>query len=120
MHMEHRWGRRQETNIHVYFYALPTISGSGRLLNVSCSGAWLETSASLRVCTLLYLESLDDRAPPGMRTSASVVRRTPRGVGIEWCEKDGLFQRCHLGAPPETTAVAPSTSHLMRLAAHAA
>jgi hypothetical protein len=55
-----------------------------------------------------------------MRTSASVVRRTERGVGIEWCEKDGLFQRCHLSAPPETVALTPSTSHLMRLAAHAA
>jgi hypothetical protein len=118
--MEHRWGRRQETNIHVYFFALPATSGAGRLLNISCSGAWLETSTSLRLHTVLYLESLDDRAPPGLRTSASIVRRTPSGVGLEWCEKDGLFQKCHLVSLPESTALAPSTSHLMRLGARAA
>jgi hypothetical protein len=118
--MEHRWGRRQDTNIHVFFYALPATSGAGRLLNISCSGAWLETSVNLRLHSLLYLESLDDRAPSGARTSATIVRRTAHGVGLEWCHKDGLFQRCHLGAMPESTALAPSTSHLMRQRTHAA
>jgi hypothetical protein len=99
---------------------LPTISGAGRILNISCSGAWLETSVSLRLCSLLYLESLDDRAPPGARASASVVRRTAHGVGLEWCEKDGLFQRCHLDALPAIAAAAPATSHLMRARTHAA
>jgi hypothetical protein len=120
MGMEYRWGRRQETNIPVYFFALPVTRGEGRLLDISCSGAWLETSICLRLRTLLYLESLDDDAPAGSRTAASVVRRTPRGVGLEWCEKDGLFQRRLFVPPPEGNCVALATSHLMRRKIHAA
>jgi hypothetical protein len=95
--MEHRWGQRQKTNVHVFFFAVPKTSGNGRLLNMSCSGAWLETAADLRVYTLLYIQPLEDGEPTGSLTSANVVRRTTRGVGLEWCEKDGIFQRCHLG-----------------------
>lgn len=114
MRMEHRWGRRQDTNIHVHFFSLPKTGGAGRLLNISSSGAWLETSVSLRLWSLLYLESLDVWASEETRTSATVVRRAARGVGLEWCEKDGIFQRYSLASQPADTAGGSFTSHLMR------
>jgi hypothetical protein len=90
--MEHRWGRRQATDIDVHFWA-PATSGTGRILNVSSTGAYLETSVKLRVCSLVHLEPADTAPPGAARTAAIVVRRTPAGVGLEWCEKDGLFSR---------------------------
>jgi hypothetical protein len=100
MHMEHRWGRRLETDFEVWFVSLPTTRGCGRLLNVSCSGAWLETSVPLRLHSLLYLEYLDDLAPAEVQPWASVVRRTADGAGLEWCEKDWIFQRCRPPGSP--------------------
>jgi hypothetical protein len=113
--MEHRWGRRHSTNIQVSFFARPTTSGTGRLLNISWSGAWMETSVSLNLCSLLSLDVIDDPPPPGVRATAIVVRRTAKGVGLEWCEKDGLFRQCHPGSLPESAIFFPSTPPLMRL-----
>jgi hypothetical protein len=111
MHMEHRWGRRQDTNVPVYFLTLPTTRGTGRLLNVSCTGAWLETSVPLRLYSLLYLECFDDRAPADVRPWASVVRRTADGAGLEWCEEGGLYQMERPSrAPRSRRAHAPSTA----------
>jgi hypothetical protein len=98
--MEHRWGQRHDTNIPVYVFAGPATGGAGRLLNISCSGAWLETTAPLRLHAVVHLETLDGRVPAGMRSSATVVRRTARGVGLEWCEKDSVLQQGQVGLPP--------------------
>lgn len=86
--MEHRWGSRKPIDVPVRFIALPATIGSGRITNVSMTGAFLETRMELRPLALLYVEMihLPQEAGRRKRLSASVVRRTELGVGIEWCE----------------------------------
>jgi hypothetical protein len=90
--MEHRWGRRYDTDVAVRFVALPGTIGSGRVTNISLSGAFMETQAKLRLLTVVYIEGLDspkERAKPGVakRMAATVIRRCSAGVGLEWCER---------------------------------
>jgi len=86
--MEHRWGSRKAIDVPVRFIALPATIGTGRITNVSMTGAFLETRAQLRPMALLYVEMIHLPQERGRRKrlSASVVRRTDLGVGIEWCE----------------------------------
>jgi hypothetical protein len=90
--MEHRWGRRYDTDVSVRFVALPGTIGSGRVTNVSLSGAFMETTAKLRLRTVLYIEGLESarergKAGTSKRLAATVVRRCSAGVGLEWCER---------------------------------
>jgi hypothetical protein len=86
--MEHRWGRRQSTNLMVRFIAVSGATGVGRVLNISSTGAFLATAELLRPLSLVYLEpeaavfwEIQSR-----RIAASVVRQDAIGVGLEWCE----------------------------------
>jgi hypothetical protein len=54
--MEHRWGHRKSTNVAVRFVAMPATIGTGRVINVSLTGAFLETQVPLRLLSLVYLE----------------------------------------------------------------
>jgi hypothetical protein len=87
--VEHRWGSRTAIDVPVRFIVPPATIGTGRITNVSMTGAFLETCALLRPMSLLYVEMI--QVPNGhggrsKRLSACVVRRTETGVGIEWCE----------------------------------
>lgn len=101
--MEHRWGRRQSTNLFVRFFVSSGTTGIGRVLNISSTGAFLATTANLRPLSLVYLE------PAGAtfweiqsrRIAASVVRQDTGGVGLEWSE-----------AAAETTKVVTRLSSL--------
>ena len=86
MGMEHRWGRRQSTDIAVRFVAKAGVTGTGRVLNVSLTGAYLETRAPLRLLSLVYLEPDSSGDDNRRRIAASVVRRDALGVGLEWCD----------------------------------
>jgi hypothetical protein len=88
MAMEHRWGRRQPTSLMVHLFAKLGPIGAGRVLNVSSTGAYLETRVPLRLHSFLYLEPAPSVSFDGTirRIAASVVRRDMRGVGLEWCE----------------------------------
>ena len=101
--MEHRWGRRQPTNLMVRFFAMSGMNGVGRLLNISSTGAFMATAARLRLLSLVYLEPA--AAPfweiQSRRIAASVVRQDAIGVGIEWCE-----------AAAETTSVVSRVTSL--------
>jgi hypothetical protein len=86
--MEHRWGRRQSTDLMVRFFASSGSTGIGRVLNISSTGAFLATTARLRPLSLVYLEPAgatfwENRS---RRIAASVVRQDASGVGLEWCE----------------------------------
>jgi hypothetical protein len=87
----------------VRFFAMSGMTGVGRLLNISSSGAFLATTARLRLLSLVYLEPA--AAPfweiPSRRIAASVVRQDSIGVGLEWCE-----------AAAETTNVASRVTSL--------
>jgi len=85
--IDHRWGRRKVTDAAVRFMALPGMLGVGRVTNVSVTGAFMETCVALPFATLVHLESIEPAAEARRkRLSASVVRCTERGVGLEWCE----------------------------------
>ena len=88
MGMDHRWGRRQPTDVAVQVIAKSGARGTGRMANVSLTGAYLETHMPLRPLSLVYLEPADRNATDCTckRIAASVVRRDARGVGLEWCE----------------------------------
>jgi hypothetical protein len=86
--MEHRWGRRQSTNLMVRFIAMSGATGVGRVLNISSTGAFLATTEHLRPLSLVYLEpeAAEFSEIESRRIAASVVRQDAIGVGLEWCE----------------------------------
>jgi hypothetical protein len=88
MGMEHRWGRRESTDVTVQFLARSGAVGRGRVLNISSTGAYLQTAVSLPLNSLVYLEPTAPMPVVGniRRISASVVRQDALGVGLEWCE----------------------------------
>ena len=97
--MEHRFGRRYACGSPVRISAGDEASGDGQLVNVSMSGAYLQTELDLPLFALISLVKIrkDDRTP--VELLASVVRRDGRGVGVEWCETPGR-SICHvLGCP---------------------
>jgi hypothetical protein len=72
----------------VQFFAGPGTIGTGRLVNISSTGAFMETTTPLRPLCIVNLAPLG--LPVGESKSgsmaASVVRQNSRGVGLEWCE----------------------------------
>jgi hypothetical protein len=93
MRMEHRWGNREPTDVAVNFVVYGT-TGTGRVLNVSLTGAYLETSIPPRLLSVVYLQ-LARTAAAAERIAATVVRRDPWGVGLEWCESETETRRGH-------------------------
>jgi hypothetical protein len=88
MGMDHRWGQRQASNVAVHIVATSGRTASARVVNVSLTGAYLETSVRLRLRSLVYLAPVlpDNFAQGGKRVAAIVVRHDGLGVGVEWSE----------------------------------
>ncbi|HEY4445866.1 MAG TPA: hypothetical protein VGN30_16410 [Steroidobacteraceae bacterium] len=86
--MEKHRGQRRSTDVAVQFFTRPATTGVGRVLNVSATGAFMETQLPLRLLSVLYLEPADRLLVDGTggRIAATVVRRSATGVGLEWCE----------------------------------
>jgi hypothetical protein len=109
--MEHRWGQRRSTDVMVRFFNLPATIGMGRMLNISPTGAFLETSAKLRRLSLVYLEPAAPLSTQGRlgRIAACVVRQDATGVGLEWCGLDAKATQvyAHLANLPVKTAGVP-------------
>lgn len=83
--MEHRWGRREEVTIPVEL-RWPQRYGAarGEITNVSTSGAWIDTVAVMPLLAPIEVDMLDvDGLGP---LAAFVVRRSSRGIGVEWSE----------------------------------
>jgi hypothetical protein len=85
--MEHRWGRRQVADIAVQCASHPDLRGTGRILNLSLTGAYLQTALPLRLSALVRLRLATPMCAAGNTRfiAASVVRRDALGVGLEWC-----------------------------------
>jgi len=81
--MEHRFGRRFRCGTAVRVSAGTALAGRGRLVNVSLSGAYLQTALDLPLYASVEVAKDGDGA---VRLLASVVRKDATGVGIEWCE----------------------------------
>jgi hypothetical protein len=86
--MEHHWGQRRSINVAVRFFTRPDATGIGRLVNISSTGAFMETQSPLHILSLLYVEPIDPPSINGTsgRLAATVVRRDATGVGLKWCE----------------------------------
>lgn len=83
---DHRAERRYDTDVEVRFVALPATIGSGRMTNISLTGAFMETASQLRLASRVYVEGLDRGVGGAVkRLAATVVRRCSAGVGLEWC-----------------------------------
>jgi hypothetical protein len=84
--MEHRWGRRVTVEVPVRIDLAHRTVGRGTLRNVSVSGAFIETSLELPVFTNLVvaLPATNELAPGSHELAASVVRRVPAGLAVEW------------------------------------
>jgi hypothetical protein len=97
--MEHRRGLRHNTDVAVRFVALPATIGTGRVTNISLTGAFMETTCKLPLKAVVYIEGLEPLKERGKhaarkRLAATVVRRCSAGVGLEWCRQwsDATFE----------------------------
>jgi hypothetical protein len=86
--MEHRWGQRFTVDIAVRLGSRPYAVRTGRLMDLSMSGASIKIGMELRLLSrvqvALVLPSRFPRATPVI--SAYVARRHRDGVGVEWCD----------------------------------
>jgi hypothetical protein len=86
--VEHRWGKRSVLDAAVRLFSGSRAVVSGRITNASLSGAFIRTDARLPAFGYVLVELNGNggshRAPA--RIPAYVVRQTPDGVAVEWCE----------------------------------
>jgi hypothetical protein len=88
--MEHRWGQRRNISKSVQ---LRTQGGSvalGRMLNVSLSGAFVQTSLKARPLAQVQLQIISSKRPrTTTQIDAQIIRLTETGLGLEWHEFGG-------------------------------
>jgi len=86
--MEHRWGHRIACGARVRLSAGADVDGTGRLRNVSMSGAFIETAVGLPLFARVAITVLhaDRESPREVELLANVARVDDDGVGVEWCE----------------------------------
>ena len=86
--MEHRWGERLVVDIPVQVSVPPLFLASGRILNISVSGAWISGRFDLPPLARAFV--VFNLAPGGTRESMPiacfVARVRPEGIGVEWRE----------------------------------
>jgi hypothetical protein len=88
--MEHRWGQRIVTDVPVSLVGLRAAIGVGRILNVSTTGALVQTRLPLPLLSLVYLKPTGTPSYLGPigRLIGCVVRHRASEIGIEWCDAD--------------------------------
>ena len=85
--MEHRWGQRMRCQARVYLSAGAGICDTGRVRDVSSSGAFIETTLHLPMQTRVMLVVRGNKsATHEVEIAASVARVSRDGIGVEWCE----------------------------------
>ena len=86
--MEHRWGERIEVDIPVQVSVPPLTIGSGRVRNISISGAWI--TGRFNLPTLARAFVVFELSVAGQREqlpiACYVARVRPEGIGVEWRE----------------------------------
>lgn len=87
--MEHRWGQRKSLSTTVQLRTQGGLVALGRVLNVSLSGAFVQTALQAPLFSRVQLIiSLDPKLPTA-QIEAQIVRQTEAGVGLEWNEFGG-------------------------------
>jgi hypothetical protein len=85
--MEHRWGQRVPCEARVRLFADAGITATGRVRDISSSGAFIKTALELPVNARVMLMVLgNDSATHVVKIAASVARSGHDGMGVEWCE----------------------------------
>jgi hypothetical protein len=84
--MEHRWGRRIPCGARVRISAGAGLSGSGRMRDVSISGAYIEAPLAMPLFAPVEIATLHDDGHVRRALHGTVTRRDASGVGIEWTE----------------------------------
>jgi len=86
--MEHRWGERIKVDIPVQVSVPPLIIGTGRVLDVSISGAWISGHFQLQPLARAFV--VFELSLGGVREPVPipcfVARVRPEGIGVEWRE----------------------------------
>jgi hypothetical protein len=86
--MEHRWGERVRVDIPVRITGHPFTVRTGRLSNLSVSGAFIRADLDVRplsrILVAIDLPHRPKRDAP--QIPAFVARKLKDGIGIEWCE----------------------------------
>ena len=86
--MEHRWGERVGVDIPVRITGHPFTVRTGRLSNLSVSGAFIRAEVDVRplsrIVVAIELPHRPKRDAPMI--PAFVARKLKDGIGIEWCE----------------------------------
>jgi hypothetical protein len=103
--MEHRWGERTAVDFPVQLRGTAGGVTSGRIANVSASGALIRIDLRLDPPTRI------DIVICGLPVPAFVVRTLAGAVGVEWCElAPGIVNAIQLAQamplPPESLPVA--------------
>ncbi len=91
--MEHRWGQRFKVAIEARLHLRqPYAARRGRVVNISASGAFIQTNIALPVldCIQVEIQIPVEGGHASIRLPAGVVRRARDGVGVEWCEAESL------------------------------
>jgi hypothetical protein len=84
--MEHRWGQRIPCRARVRVSGGAGVTESGRMRDVSMSGAFIETSAQLPLFAPVAVAVLREDRVDDSELLGCVVRREPGGVAVEWAE----------------------------------
>ncbi len=86
--MENRWGQRVGVDIPVRITGQPFAVRTGRLSNLSVSGAFIKAEFQLRLLSRIQvaIELPHCSRHDAPIIAACVARKGKDGVGIEWCE----------------------------------
>ena len=86
--MEHRWGERVGVDIPVRITGHPFTVRTGRLSNLSVSGAFIRADVDVRPLSRILVAIELPHRPKSDATMvpAFVARKLKDGIGVEWCE----------------------------------
>jgi len=86
--MEHRWGERIVVDIPVQVSVPPSVIGTGRVVNISISGAWVSGRFDLPPLARAFVvfELVTGGMHEILPIACFVARVRPEGIGVEWRE----------------------------------
>ena len=86
--MEHRWGERVGVDLPVRITGHPFSVRTGRLYNLSVSGAFIKVDYDLRLLSRIQvaIEMPHRSKHEAPVLAAYVARKYKEGIGVEWCE----------------------------------
>ena len=86
--MEHRWGQRWDVERAVQLRTRGGLAARGTVCNVRISGAFVATPLPIRPLSYVQVSFVVEQNARRVHSAleGQVVRVTPRGFALEWCE----------------------------------